>query len=228
MPSARDFRALGHVIRESGAQVIGSSRFPVEGSNTGRNRWAECIYAWFHGWWIFWRFWQWMACISPGMLASDGSHLSQQERTVCSRTSRNWQSFKLCVIGECQMWHMTRSGLFLGWYAKGRGVSEAPLPGTLKYVSHTGAHFQSYRDEVKNQQGTKKNNRETPGKYLKGIKGCFLRRWHCQQPSWCVFSPKHEAQATNRTNLMYLAIQEEVNDIFFGNLFFSCKILRNI
>lgn len=38
-----DFRALAQLVGESGAQVIFSSLLPVAGSNTVRNRWAQCI-----------------------------------------------------------------------------------------------------------------------------------------------------------------------------------------
>ena len=37
----RDFRALGRLVRESGAQVIFSSILPVVGSDIGRNRWTQ-------------------------------------------------------------------------------------------------------------------------------------------------------------------------------------------
>jgi len=36
----RDFKALGRLVRESGAQVVFSSLPPVVGSDTGKNRWT--------------------------------------------------------------------------------------------------------------------------------------------------------------------------------------------
>lgn len=64
---------------------------------------------------------------------------------------------------------------------EGQGTREAPLPGTLQCESHTGALFQSYRDEsgipeVKNQQGNKNcqqvNAREIPQRN----KGCSSKK----------------------------------------------------
>jgi len=46
----RDFRALGQLAREPGAQVIFSSLLPVVGSDTGRNIQAQSIDKWLCGW----------------------------------------------------------------------------------------------------------------------------------------------------------------------------------
>lgn len=43
-------QGLGTFVKKSGTQVIFSSRFPVEGSNTGRNTWAESINTWLVPW----------------------------------------------------------------------------------------------------------------------------------------------------------------------------------
>lgn len=70
---------------ESGAQVTFSSTLPVEGNNIRRNRWAESINTWLHGWCHcqhFGGFDNAMAYAAPGMLASGGIHPSQQGRRV--------------------------------------------------------------------------------------------------------------------------------------------------
>jgi len=46
----RDFRALGQLVRESGAQAIFSSLLAIAGSDTGRNRQTQSINIWVHGW----------------------------------------------------------------------------------------------------------------------------------------------------------------------------------
>lgn len=45
----KDFRVLECLVRESEAQVVISSMLPVEGSDIGRNRWAESIITWLCG-----------------------------------------------------------------------------------------------------------------------------------------------------------------------------------
>jgi len=80
-----DFRALERFVRESGAQVIFSSLLPVAGSDNGRNRQAQSINMWLHG-----RchhhslgfFDNGMAYTAPGLLVSDGTHLSRGGKRV--------------------------------------------------------------------------------------------------------------------------------------------------
>ena len=59
---------------------------------------------------------------------------------------------------------------FEGW-----GASKGPQPVTLRRAGYTGAHLKSYGDEPGAPEvvGAK---RETPGKYLKGIKGCSSKK----------------------------------------------------
>jgi len=81
----RHFRALGPLVRESGAQVIFPSLLPVVNSDTGRSRKSLSINIWLHGWchhhcFVF--FGNWMAYTVPGLLASEGIHLSQREKSI--------------------------------------------------------------------------------------------------------------------------------------------------
>jgi len=46
----RDFRALGQLVRESGAQVIFSSLLPVADGDVGRNRCTQPTNTWLRGW----------------------------------------------------------------------------------------------------------------------------------------------------------------------------------
>jgi len=81
----RDFRALGQLVRESGAQVIFSALLPVVGNDIGRNSWAQSINTWLRGWCChhhFGFFDNGMAYTAPGLLASNGSHLSQRGKRV--------------------------------------------------------------------------------------------------------------------------------------------------
>jgi len=76
----RDFRVLGRLVRESGAQVIFSSLLPVAGGDVARNRWTQSINTWLRGWChrhSFGFFDNGMAYTAPDLMASDGIHLSQ-------------------------------------------------------------------------------------------------------------------------------------------------------
>jgi len=46
----RDFRALGHLVRESGAWAIFTSLLPVVGSDIRRSRQAQSINTWLRSW----------------------------------------------------------------------------------------------------------------------------------------------------------------------------------
>jgi len=55
------------------------------GGDVGRNRWTQSINAWLHGWCHqhnFGFFDNRMAYMAPGLLASDGIHLSQKGKRV--------------------------------------------------------------------------------------------------------------------------------------------------
>ena len=81
----RDFRALGRLVRESGAQVIFSSILPVAGSDIGRNRQTQSINTWLCGWChhhSFGFFDNGMAYTAPGLLVSDGIQLSERGKRV--------------------------------------------------------------------------------------------------------------------------------------------------
>ena len=80
-----DFRALGRLVRESGTPVIFSSLLPVAGSDIVRNRWIQSINTWLCGWCRHHSFVlcdNGMAYAAPGLLASNGRHLSQRGKRV--------------------------------------------------------------------------------------------------------------------------------------------------
>ncbi|KAK4826058.1 hypothetical protein QYF61_004173 [Mycteria americana] len=81
----RDFRALGRLVRDSGAQIIFSSLLPFVGSDTRRNGGTQSINSWLRGWCHRHRFGFFdngMAYTAPGLLASDGIHLSQRGKRI--------------------------------------------------------------------------------------------------------------------------------------------------
>ena len=82
----RDFRVSGQFLRESGAQVIFFSLLPVAGSDIGRNRWTQSINnIWLRRWCHRYSFGvldNGMAYRAPGLLKSDGIHLSQRGERV--------------------------------------------------------------------------------------------------------------------------------------------------
>ncbi|GAB0208697.1 hypothetical protein GRJ2_003335400 [Grus japonensis] len=81
----RDFRLLGQSLKDSGAQVILSSLLPVEGSNGGRNRRTQSINAWLRGCCQhhnFGFFDNGTAYTAPGLMTSDGIHLSQRGKRI--------------------------------------------------------------------------------------------------------------------------------------------------
>lgn len=65
----------------------------------------------------------------------------------------------------------------VGWYerVRGTGASECPQPLALKSAGQTGTHLQSYRDELGTPEVTEAH-RETPEKYLKGVKKCSCKK----------------------------------------------------
>jgi len=81
----RDFRALGRLVRESGAQVIFKSLLPVVGSDIGRNRQTKSVNTRLCGWChshSFGFFDNGMAYTAPGLLASNGRNLSQMGKRI--------------------------------------------------------------------------------------------------------------------------------------------------
>ena len=58
---------------------------------------------------------------------------------------------------------------------EGQGVREGPQPVVLRCAGYTAAHLKSYRDETGAPEVIGAN-RETPVKYLKGIKGCSSKK----------------------------------------------------
>ena len=85
---------------------------------------------------------------------------------------------------------------------EGQGANEGTLPSTPKCAGHTGTHLQSYRCEPGTPEVTEAN-RDTAGKYLKGIKGCSSRkvmqpttRPRCLYTKACSMGHKQELEAT--------------------------------
>jgi len=81
----RDFRALGWLVRERRARVIFSSLLPVVGSNIRRNRCTQSTNTWLRAW-CHGRnlgfFDNGRAYMAPGLLVTDGIHLSQSRKSV--------------------------------------------------------------------------------------------------------------------------------------------------
>jgi len=96
----RDFRALGLLVREFGAQVIFSSLLPVAGGEVPRNRQTQSINTWLcgcchrHSLGVFDNR---MAYTAPDLLASDRIHLSQ-------RRKRNFAQELVGLIGRSLNW----------------------------------------------------------------------------------------------------------------------------
>ena len=59
--------------------------------------------------------------------------------------------------------------------SEGRGASKGPQPVALTHAGYTGAHLKSYGEEPGAPEVIGAN-RETPGKYLKGIKECSSKK----------------------------------------------------
>jgi len=58
---------------------------------------------------------------------------------------------------------------------EGWGASEGPQPVALRCPGYTAAHLKSYGDEPQSSKVIGAN-RETPVKYLKGMKGCSSKK----------------------------------------------------
>ena len=81
---------------------------------------------------------------------------------------------------------------------EGWGASKGHQPVVLRLAGYTGAHLKSYRDEPGAPEVVGAN-RETPGKCLKGIKGCSSKKvtWptaqlKCHYTNTCSMGNKQE------------------------------------
>ncbi|KAK4830595.1 hypothetical protein QYF61_012021 [Mycteria americana] len=147
----------------------------VVGSDIGRNRWTHSTNTRLHGWCHchnFGFFDNGMVYMAPGLLASDGIHLSQRGKRVFAHEL----SFKLDLKGKGDNIRLARDKLqddrarLEGW-----GASEDPQPVALRHAGYTGAHLKSYGDEPGAPEAVGVN-RGTLVKYLKGIKGCSSKK----------------------------------------------------
>ena len=81
----RDFRALGQLVKGSGAQVVFSSILPVAGNGEGRNRKSQQINTWLRAWcnWQNFGFFDHgLVYMTPGLLVMDGVCLSQRGKRI--------------------------------------------------------------------------------------------------------------------------------------------------
>jgi len=79
------FKALGRLVKESGAQVISSSLLPVVGRDVERHRQTQSINTWLRDWCHhpdFGFFDHGMTYTAPSSLASNGSQLSQRGKRI--------------------------------------------------------------------------------------------------------------------------------------------------
>lgn len=81
----RDFRALGRLVKGSGAEVIFFSILPVAGNDEGRNRKSQKISTWLQAWCHcqnFEFFDHGSVCDTTGLWATDGVHLCQRGKKI--------------------------------------------------------------------------------------------------------------------------------------------------
>jgi len=81
----RDFRALGQLVKGSGALVVFCSIPPVAGNNEGRRRKSQQINTWLQAWCHQWDsgFLDHMLLyMTPGLLVADSVHLSQRGKRI--------------------------------------------------------------------------------------------------------------------------------------------------
>ncbi|PKU36680.1 adaptin ear-binding coat-associated protein 1 [Limosa lapponica baueri] len=100
----KDFKALGQLVKGSGAQVVFSSAPPVMGTNEWTNKKIRQINTWLHNWCYHQGFGysdHSLIYRTPGLLENDGKTLSQKGKSVWPRVSKDFaQGFKLEVKGE--------------------------------------------------------------------------------------------------------------------------------
>ena len=81
----KEFKALGRLVKESGAQVIFSSLLPVVGRDVERHRQTQSINTWLRDWCHrhnFGFFDHGMTYTAPSLLASNGDQLSQRGKRI--------------------------------------------------------------------------------------------------------------------------------------------------
>ncbi|KFQ34587.1 hypothetical protein N331_07827, partial [Merops nubicus] len=84
----KDFKALGLLVRGSGAQVVFSSIPEVKGKNTERGWKTHLINTWLRDWchrWNFGFFNYGEVYMAPGLLAKDGAHLSPRGKRILAQ-----------------------------------------------------------------------------------------------------------------------------------------------
>jgi len=81
----KEFKALGRLVKESGAQVIFSSLLPVVGRDVERHRQTQSINTWLRDWCHrhnFGFFDHGTTYTAPSLLASNGDQLSQRGKRI--------------------------------------------------------------------------------------------------------------------------------------------------
>jgi len=84
----KDFRALGRRVKGSGVQVVFSSVPPVAGEDEGRNMKSEQINTWLQAWCHRQNvgfFDLGSVSMAPGLLETDGVHLSQKGKRILAQ-----------------------------------------------------------------------------------------------------------------------------------------------
>jgi len=84
----RGFRALEQQAKGSGAQVVFSSILPIAGEDKGRNRKSQQINTWLQAWCHRQNlrfFDHGSVYMAPGLLATDGLHLSQKGKRILAQ-----------------------------------------------------------------------------------------------------------------------------------------------
>ncbi|GAB0204069.1 mitochondrial enolase superfamily member 1 [Grus japonensis] len=145
----------------------------VADSNTGKKRRTQSIKTWLHVYCHchnFGFFNNGMAYMAPGLMNSDGIHLSQRGKRVFAQELVGFiESFKLALKEEADNIRLPYDELWDDMpRLEGQGASKGPQPVAQRHAGHTAARLKSRGDEPGAPEviGI---NRETPVKYLKGI-----------------------------------------------------------
>lgn len=163
----KDFRALGWLVMESGAQVVLSSIFPVSGSYMGWNRWDLPLK---HGSTAdatdsFGFFDNGMVYTAPGTLVSDGIHISQRGKRGLSlkASGTQWQSFKLDLKGKGDNTRIVRGKLWDDTpRLEGQGAGESSQPVALRSAGCTEALEALQRWAIVSQKKVVKERKHPP------------------------------------------------------------------
>jgi len=135
-----------------------------------------------------------MGYTAPGLRVSDGIHLSLRGKRVFAHKlaglidrALNWTrrtEGDNTRLANDQLWGDTPR-------FEGQGASEGPQSVALRHAGYTAAHLRSYGDEPGAPELVKVN-RETPVKYLKGIKGRSSKKltWLTAQMK-CLYTNTH-------------------------------------